>query len=73
MYYWTLLLPSVSGAVVLLIAAALGENGGVLCGLFFPLLAKVTLSQHHRISDYQRLEDYSTVLLFCFIVLLTCW
>lgn len=61
MYYWTLLLPSISGAVVLLIAASLGENGGVLCGLFFPLLAKVTLSQYHRMSDYQRLEGYATI------------
>ncbi|XP_060727369.1 uncharacterized protein si:ch211-223a10.1 [Tachysurus vachellii] len=57
MYYWTLLLPSVSGAAVFLIAAALGENGGVLCGLLFPLLAKVTLSQYHRMSDYQRLPN----------------
>lgn len=65
MYYWTLLLPSISGAVVLLIAAALGENGGVLCGLFFPLLAKVTLSQYHRMSDYQRLEGYINILCHC--------
>ncbi|XP_053477247.1 uncharacterized protein si:ch211-223a10.1 [Ictalurus furcatus] len=57
LYYWTLLLPSISGAVVLLIAASLGEKGGVLCGLFFPLLAKVTLSQYHRMSDYQRLPN----------------
>lgn len=61
LYYWTLLLPSISGAVVLLIAASLGEKGGVLCGLFFPLLAKVTLSQYHRMSDYQRLEGYVTI------------
>lgn len=65
MYYWTLLLPSVSGAVVLLIATALGENGGVLCGLLFPLLAKVTLSQYHRMSDYQRLEGYITIPCHC--------
>lgn len=62
MYYWILLLPSVTGAVVLLIAAALGEKGGVLCGLLFPLLAKVTLSQYHRMSDYQRLESYIIIL-----------
>ncbi|KAM9476692.1 palmitoyltransferase ZDHHC13 isoform 2-T2 [Clarias gariepinus] len=57
MFYWMLFFPSISGAVVLLIAAALGEHGGLLCGLFFPLLAKVTLSQYHRISDYQRLPN----------------
>lgn len=65
MYYWTLLLPSVSGAAVFLIAAALGENGGVLCGLLFPLLAKVTLSQYHRMSDYQRLEGDVFILYDC--------
>ncbi|XP_062851277.1 uncharacterized protein si:ch211-223a10.1 [Trichomycterus rosablanca] len=57
MYYWTLLLPSVSGAVVLLIASALGQYGGIFCGLLFPLLAKVTLSQYHRMSNYQRLPN----------------
>ncbi|XP_072534113.1 uncharacterized protein [Salminus brasiliensis] len=56
-YYWTLLLPSLSGAAVLLIAAALGEYGGVFCGLLFPWLAKVTLSQYHRMSSYQRLPN----------------
>ncbi|KAK1791657.1 hypothetical protein P4O66_013655, partial [Electrophorus voltai] len=56
-YYWTLVLPSLSGAAVLLIAAALGEYGGVFCGLVFPWVAKVTLSQYHRISSYQRLPN----------------
>lgn len=67
MYYWTLLLPTISGAVVLLIASALGENGGVLCGLLFPLLAKVTLSQYHRLSDYQRLDGYIAIHVIAFI------
>ncbi|KAI5606307.1 palmitoyltransferase akr1-like isoform X1, partial [Silurus asotus] len=57
MYNWTFLLPSISGAVVLLIAAILGDKGGVFCVLFFPLLAKVTLSQYHRMSDYQRFPN----------------
>ncbi|XP_017579455.1 probable protein S-acyltransferase 23 isoform X1 [Pygocentrus nattereri] len=56
-YYWTLLLPSLSGAAVLLIAAALGEYGGVFCGLLFPWVAKITLSQYHRMSSYQRLPN----------------
>ncbi|KAI4877635.1 hypothetical protein NFI96_022987 [Prochilodus magdalenae] len=56
-YYWTLLLPSLSGAAVLLIAAALGEYGGIFCGLLFPWLAKIILSQYHRMSSYQRLPN----------------
>ncbi|KAL6487200.1 hypothetical protein MHYP_G00038260 [Metynnis hypsauchen] len=56
-YYWTLLLPSLSGAAVLLIAAVLGEYGGVFCGLLFPWVAKITLSQYHRMSSYQRLPN----------------
>ncbi|XP_066535197.1 uncharacterized protein si:ch211-223a10.1 [Hoplias malabaricus] len=56
-YYWTLVLPSLSAAVVLLIAAALGEYGGIFCGLLFPWLAKITLSQYHRMSSYQRLQN----------------
>uniref|UniRef100_A0A3B1K848 Palmitoyltransferase n=1 Tax=Astyanax mexicanus TaxID=7994 RepID=A0A3B1K848_ASTMX len=56
-YYWMLLVPSLSGAAVLLIAAALGEYGGVFCGVFFPWMAKVTLSQYHRMSSYQKLPN----------------
>ncbi|KAL2083091.1 hypothetical protein ACEWY4_020864 [Coilia grayii] len=56
-YYWTLLLPSLSGGVVLLIATAMGEYGGLVCGLLFPLLARATLTQYHRISSYQRFPN----------------
>ncbi|KAG5266357.1 hypothetical protein AALO_G00230110 [Alosa alosa] len=56
-YYWTLLLPSLSGGVVLIVATAMGEYGGVVCGLLFPLLARSTLTQYHRISSYQRFPN----------------
>ncbi|XP_076831015.1 palmitoyltransferase ZDHHC13 isoform X2 [Brachyhypopomus gauderio] len=56
-YYWTLVLPSLVGAVVLLIATSLGEYGGLFCGLVFPCVAKVILSQYHRMSGYQRLPN----------------
>ncbi|XP_062375308.1 putative ZDHHC-type palmitoyltransferase 6 isoform X2 [Sardina pilchardus] len=56
-YYWTLLLPSLSGGVVLIVATAMGEYGGVVCGLLFPLLARSTLTQYHRISTYQRFPN----------------
>ncbi|KAG7462503.1 hypothetical protein MATL_G00185500 [Megalops atlanticus] len=57
MYYWTLLFPSVCGAVILLIAAALGGYGAVFCGLLFPCLAKSILSQYHRMNSYQGLPN----------------
>ncbi|XP_076142392.1 uncharacterized protein LOC143124619 isoform X1 [Alosa pseudoharengus] len=56
-YYWTLLLPSLSGGVVLIVATAMGDYGGVVCGLLFPLLARSTLTQYHRISSYQRFPN----------------
>ncbi|XP_063048374.1 putative ZDHHC-type palmitoyltransferase 6 [Engraulis encrasicolus] len=56
-YYWTLLLPSLSGGVVLLISVAMGEYGGVASGILFPILAKATLTQYHRISSYQRFPN----------------
>ncbi|XP_035255848.1 palmitoyltransferase ZDHHC13 [Anguilla anguilla] len=57
MYYWTLLFPSVSGAVILLIAARLGGYGGVFCALLFPWLARSILSQYHRINSHQGLPN----------------
>ncbi|XP_059373337.1 uncharacterized protein LOC132110615 [Carassius carassius] len=57
MYFWMLLLPSLSGAAVLIIAAALGEYGAILSAVLFPCLAKVILSQYHRLSSFQRLPN----------------
>lgn len=56
MYFWMLLLPSLSGAAVLIIAAALGEYGAIFSAVLFPCMAKVILSQYHRLSSFQRLE-----------------
>jgi len=55
MYFWVLLLPSLSGAAVLIIAATLGEYGGIFSAVLFPCMAKVILSQYHRLSSFQRL------------------
>ncbi|XP_039528150.1 palmitoyltransferase akr1 [Pimephales promelas] len=57
MYFWVLLLPSLSGAAVLIIAAALGEYGGIFSAVLFPCMAKVILSQYHRLSSFQRLPN----------------
>ncbi|KTF73736.1 hypothetical protein cypCar_00048478 [Cyprinus carpio] len=57
MYFWMLLLPSLSGAAVLIIAAALGEYGAVFSAVLFPCVAKVILSQYHRLSSFQRLPN----------------
>ncbi|KAJ8418166.1 hypothetical protein AAFF_G00138750 [Aldrovandia affinis] len=57
MYYWTLLLPSVCGAVILLVAAALGGYGGIFCTLLFPWLARNILSQYHRSLVCSRLPN----------------
>ncbi|KAK9964356.1 hypothetical protein ABG768_005538 [Culter alburnus] len=57
MYFWVLLLPSLSGAAVLIIAAALGEYGGIFSAVLFPCMAKVILSQFHRLSSFQRLPN----------------
>ncbi|KAJ8361380.1 hypothetical protein SKAU_G00179050 [Synaphobranchus kaupii] len=57
MFYWTLLFPSLSGAVILLVASALGGYGGIFCALVFPWLARNILSQYHRINSYQGLPN----------------
>ncbi|XP_051508105.1 putative ZDHHC-type palmitoyltransferase 6 [Myxocyprinus asiaticus] len=57
LYFWMLLLPSLSGAAVLIIAAALGEYGGIFAAVLFPCMAKVILSQYHRLSSFQRLPN----------------
>lgn len=57
MYFWMLLLPSLSGVAVLVIAAALGEYGGIFSAVLFPFMAKTILSQYHRLSSFQRLPN----------------
>ncbi|KAI1894300.1 hypothetical protein AGOR_G00114400 [Albula goreensis] len=57
MYYWTLMLPSVCGAVILLIAAALGGYGWIFCLLLFPWFGRSILSQYHRMNSYQGLPN----------------
>ncbi|XP_026079559.1 palmitoyltransferase AKR1 [Carassius auratus] len=57
MYFWMLLLPSLSGAAVLIIAAALGEYGAIFSAVLFPCMAKVILSQNHRLNSFQRLPN----------------
>ncbi|XP_050981590.1 putative ZDHHC-type palmitoyltransferase 6 isoform X2 [Labeo rohita] len=57
MYFWMLLLPSLSGAAVLIIAAALGEYGAIFSAVLFPCMAKFILSQYHRLSSFQRLPN----------------
>ncbi|XP_043110776.1 probable protein S-acyltransferase 23 [Puntigrus tetrazona] len=57
MYVWMLLLPSLSGAAVLIIAAALGEYGAMFSAVLFPCMAKFVLSQYHRLSSFQRLPN----------------
>ncbi|XP_034041345.1 probable protein S-acyltransferase 23 [Thalassophryne amazonica] len=57
LYYWTLLFPTLSGTVILLIAAMLGAYGGLLCGLLFPWLARSIFTQYHRMTTYQRLPN----------------
>lgn len=57
MYYWMLMLPSLIVATALIISAALGEYGGIFSALMFPFMAKVMLSQYHRLSSFQRLPN----------------
>ncbi|XP_056616759.1 uncharacterized protein si:ch211-223a10.1 isoform X1 [Triplophysa dalaica] len=57
MYFWMLMLPSLSGAVVLIISATLADYGGIFSALLFPCMAKVILSQYHRLSSFQRLPN----------------
>ncbi|XP_062256407.1 uncharacterized protein si:ch211-223a10.1, partial [Platichthys flesus] len=57
LYYWTLLFPSLSGAVILLIAHMLGGYGGLICSLLFPWLARSIFTQFHRMTTYQRLPN----------------
>ncbi|XP_031735044.1 putative ZDHHC-type palmitoyltransferase 6 [Anarrhichthys ocellatus] len=57
LYYWTLLFPTLSGAVILLIAAMLGGYGGLTCALLFPWLARSIFTQYHRMTTYQRLPN----------------
>ncbi|CAM4726412.1 unnamed protein product [Leuciscus chuanchicus] len=57
MYFWVLLLPSLSGAAVLIIASALGEYGGIFSAVLFPCMAKLILSQYHRLSSFQSIGD----------------
>ncbi|KAG7262075.1 hypothetical protein CRUP_013999 [Coryphaenoides rupestris] len=45
LYYWTLLYPTLSGAVIFLVSAAVGGYGGLLCGLLFPWLASSIFTQ----------------------------
>lgn len=51
------MLPSLSGAVVLMISATLADYGGIFSALLFPCMAKVILSQYHRLSSFQRLDS----------------
>lgn len=67
MYFWVLLLPSLSGAAVLIIAAALGEYGGIFSAVLFPCMAKVILSQYHRLNSFQRLEGCDWKIANCII------
>ncbi|CAL9687926.1 unnamed protein product [Knipowitschia caucasica] len=57
LYYWTLLFPLLSGAVILLIAAMLGVYGGLICAMLFPWLARSIFTQYHRMTTYQRLPN----------------
>ncbi|TRY83636.1 hypothetical protein DNTS_003865 [Danionella cerebrum] len=57
MYFWMLLFPTLSGGVVLIISVALGEYGGMFSAVIFPFLAKVILSQYHRLNSFQRLPN----------------
>ncbi|XP_028324690.1 putative ZDHHC-type palmitoyltransferase 6 isoform X2 [Gouania willdenowi] len=57
LYYWSILFPSLSGAVVLLIATVLGDYGGIICALLFPWLARSIFTQYHRLTPYQRLPN----------------
>lgn len=50
------MLPSLSGAAVFIIAATLGDYGGIFSALLFPCMAKFILSQYHRLTSFQRLD-----------------
>ncbi|CAL8359125.1 unnamed protein product [Boreogadus saida] len=57
LYYWTLLYPTLSGSVILILAALAGGYGGLLCGLLFPWLARSIFTAFHRMTTYQRLPN----------------
>ncbi|KAG7252133.1 hypothetical protein CRUP_024185 [Coryphaenoides rupestris] len=69
LYYWTLLYPSLSGAVIFLVSAAVGGYGGLLCGLLFPWLASSIFTQFHRLTTYQSMVHFALLLgLLCKIL-----